>query len=72
MSWQDDLGKIRLLGPDEPEFNETVRRVWEKIDTLEGTIHSSIDVIGAINTRIDKLEASIDKMLEQWLTDWSR
>lgn len=35
MSWRDDLGHIRLLGPDEPEFDKTVKRVWSVIEKLE-------------------------------------
>lgn len=35
MSWQDDLGKLRLWGPDIPEFNDVVRRVWDHIEKLE-------------------------------------
>lgn len=35
MSWKDDLGEIRFLGPDEPEFDRTVRRVWKHIEELE-------------------------------------
>ena len=32
MSWQDDLGLIRELGPDEPLFNAAVKRVWDHIE----------------------------------------
>lgn len=35
MSWKDDLGKIRLEGPDNPDFNQAVRRVWDVIEKLE-------------------------------------
>ncbi len=38
MSWKDDLGHLRLLGPDIPDFNATVRRVWTHIEKLEAEV----------------------------------
>ena len=36
MSWKDDLGELRLLGPDIPAFADAVKRVWDHIQNLEG------------------------------------
>jgi hypothetical protein len=32
VSWQDDLGYIREVGPDEPKFNAAVKRVWDRLE----------------------------------------
>jgi len=34
VSWQDDLGDLRLLGPDSPEFARIVKRLYDFISKL--------------------------------------
>jgi len=39
MSWKDDLGELRLLGPDIRPFQRAVTRVWDHIEDLESALH---------------------------------
>ena len=36
--WQRDLGYLRLLGPDLPDFDAATQRVWDRIEDLERTL----------------------------------
>lgn len=48
MSWKDNLGKIRLLGPDEPEFDRLVKQIWVHIEQLEHGLREAKSAFGYI------------------------
>lgn len=35
MSWQDDLGYIREVAPDEPKLRAAVQRLWNRLEKCE-------------------------------------